>query len=612
MLRRYDVRLVSLLMKLRFTGIRYSLQRFLRALSLWSCLIFVTACGGGGGVGQLTMGPSGPVVADKLAFPTHAPIDTADTATTDAATPTPASVPVNLSYQLPADGSLSSISRRINGSSLRTPQYTSASNTKITIGVTPFGGATATFGPTPCTTITCTISFTATPGPNTLVFTLTDNALNVLSSFSKVIIVEPNNLNTLKFTANPVVNTVTLILATATLNAGVLGQDLLTVNAKDIDGNTIAGTGNYLDLNGIPLALTISVHNVTAGGTGSVSIVGPPRITGPGQSPIHAQYDGNWLDHADISVNASSTAVTSLTGTTLTIKPQMAAQWTIPGGNTYPTGIVKGADGNLWFTEFTNYIEKVTTSGVFTLYSIPSGASNPESVALGGDGNVWFTEAAHSKIGRITTGGSVTEFNSPAAVANVLGYFGPNSNAPDGTIWYPESGTAKVVRILPDGTMTQIAVPANPGAMTAGPDNNLWVAAFNTSAIWRVAPSGVINSYVIPTAGVNVGGITTGGDGNIWFSEFNKSMIGRLVVSTGVITEFPTVTGGAGPLALVTGVDGNVWFLEYSINKIASITPAGVVKEYTAAGGPQGICVGNDGNIYFTEDSSNKIAKFVF
>jgi len=63
-------------------------------------------------------------------------------------------------------------------------------------------------------------------------------------------------------------------------------------------------------------------------------------------------------------------------------------------------------DGNVWFTEqIGNKIGRITTGGTFTEFPVPTAACQPQGVASGPDGNIWFTEQTGSKIGRITTGG---------------------------------------------------------------------------------------------------------------------------------------------------------------------------------------------------------------
>ena len=79
--------------------------------------------------------------------------------------------------------------------------------------------------------------------------------------------------------------------------------------------------------------------------------------------------------------------------------------------------------------------------------SLASG-SGPNSITSGPDGNLWFTEVGKDAIGRITTGGVVTEFTQ-GLPANVT----PNiiTAGPDGNLWFTENGLSAIGRITPQG-----------------------------------------------------------------------------------------------------------------------------------------------------------------
>jgi hypothetical protein len=65
--------------------------------------------------------------------------------------------------------------------------------------------------------------------------------------------------------------------------------------------------------------------------------------------------------------------------------------------------ITSGPDGNLWFTEDqTSRIGKITTNGTITEYSsgITAGAV-PLYITTGSDRNLWFTELSGNRIGRM-------------------------------------------------------------------------------------------------------------------------------------------------------------------------------------------------------------------
>src|SRR5438876_208686 len=164
-----------------------------------------------------------------------------------------------------------------------------------------------------------------------------------------------------------------------------------------------------------------------------------------------------------------------------------------------------------------------------------------------------------------------------------------------------------------------------PTSIIAGRDGNLWFTERFGNKIGRIAPtSGLITEFCqVLTAGNPSGitgsprGITVGPDGNIWFAEVS-GVIGR-ITSAGVITEFASdLIRDSGPFAITAGRDGNLWFTEFFGNRIAQITPAGVVTEFpplpnpAPLNGPRAITAGHDGNLWFTESNSNKIGRVVF
>jgi hypothetical protein len=227
-----------------------------------------------------------------------------------------AQVPVRLTYALASvkQKALNALSTKY-----RRLQYVSSSNTLLNITVTLIGGSPTTYGPIACTATACTASFSANPGFNTIALVLTDDSGNVLSRFNVQKIIQPSGLNTINFTANPVVHSVSLQLASINTLIGTPVNDVLIVNAQDSDGNTIVGNAPYIDSNGDPVTLSLHVTNNQAGGTGTVTIQGPSIITGPNQATIYAHYDGNTLASATISVTTSSGTVAILTNATLKI-----------------------------------------------------------------------------------------------------------------------------------------------------------------------------------------------------------------------------------------------------------------------------------------------------
>jgi streptogramin lyase len=250
----------------------------------------------------------------------------------------------------------------------------------------------------------------------------------------------------------------------------------------------------------------------------------------------------------------------------------------------------------------------------FSEFTIPTPNSVPTALLFGPDGNIWFTEQTGNKIGRVTLDGVFTEYTIPTTVPpdpvqNPTGSSRPTDLAvgPDGALWFGELFGNKIGRITVDGAITEYPLPtpnSQPGGIIAGPDGNLWITENGTNRIGRMTPAGVITEFTIsttiPVTADNPSGsslprfIRNGPDGNLWFTEFGANKVAR-ITPAGVITEYPvptTVTpspaiklvgippkptsnvlGSSQPRGLVTGPDGDLWFGEFAADKIGRLDP---------------------------------------
>jgi streptogramin lyase len=267
-------------------------------------------------------------------------------------------------------------------------------------------------------------------------------------------------------------------------------------------------------------------------------------MTPCGPGGITAGPDGNlWF------VESNSNRIGRITpGGAITTFP-------LPTPNSLPSGITTGPDGNLWFTEdVSDQIGRITPSGALTEFPpLPTPNSGPVEITAGPDGNLWFTENGSDKIGRITPGGTLTEFPLPTSDDVPWGI----ATGPDGNLWFTESGSdtqvprhiirpSQIGRITPGGSITEFPLPRNgsdpvydglamPQGITAGPDGNLWFAEWNGNRIGRITPGGAITTFPLPTPDSEPSGITTGRDGNLWFTERH----GVTIISMLLANPFP-------------------------------------------------------------------------
>ena len=183
------------------------------------------------------------------------------------------------------------------------------------------------------------------------------------------------------------------------------------------------------------------------------------------------------------------------------------------GGN--PDGVAVTPDGTAWFAESgANKIGKVTAGGSFTEYPVPpqpGDSGTLQGITVGADGNLWFT--TYSYIGRMTPSGSFTFF--PITRYNYAYDITPG---PDGNVWFTEV-LGIVGYVTPAGAVTEFSVGSgiNPAFITAGP-GGLWFTCPCSSGtyVYHITTAGSLAQYVLPSS---MGGgmsppVPTGGCGS--------------------------------------------------------------------------------------------------
>jgi len=307
-------------------------------------------------------------------------------------------------------------------------------------------------------------------------------------------------------------------------------------------------------------------------------------------------------------------------------------EFNVPGG---VFGITAGPDGNLWFTG-AGAIGRITPSGTITEFPVPGSA--PGAITAGPDGNLWFLDNGTGKIGRITTGGSFTEF--PVPTASTLQRI---TAGPDGNLWFTEdvlSNTGhnnkidgKIGRITTGGSITEFPLPKNcafefcgPVGITAGPDGNLWFAATDVNKIGRITPRAALPSFPCqrPVGPLMAAGLSPSQPGRMATSGFTEAAndIGR-ITPAGLVTQFPVAgvcvpNEGCGAFGIIAGPDGNLWFTEGAVDStddIGRLTPAGSFTAFplptdgSDGSEPYNITAGPDGNVWFTEVLAREIGR---
>ena len=290
-----------------------------------------------------------------------------------------------------------------------------------------------------------------------------------------------------------------------------------------------------------------------------------------------------------------------------------------PGFETVPARIITGPDSNLWFTEAgRGSIGRLTPGGTLTEFPVP-GAVSLNAIALGSDGAMWFTDGGASYIGRITTAGVITTY--PLTSGN---YAVDITSGADGNLWFTEINTpvgAAVApgrpiqnRVQPSAASLNAIVPDCPFLPSPGTSTGITAPGY----LVRMTTQGVVTtfgSYVGP------GSITSGPDGNIWF-VVNLGGIAKVTTSGAQLSLFPVSSNGQFYYlqSITKGPDGKLWFTAdttpdcsgNSTNSVASITTSGQVtlRFVSLNGGASGqIVTGPDSNLWFINGHGNQISR---
>lgn len=258
---------------------------------------------------------------------------------------------------------------------------------------------------------------------------------------------------------------------------------------------------------------------------------------------------------------------------------------------------------------------------VTSQYKIPTANSKPASIALGADGNLWFTEFSASKIGQLNTAGKITEVVTPTRRAEPNGIAsgpGPNVN-----LWFTETALGKVAQITTSGPpYIEYSIPATgtqPANIALGSDGNMWITDPGTNSIWKVAqihrkPFVKFTQFLL-TGNAKPDFITNGPDGALWFTEPGTNRIGRLPISGSPLSEYDVTPKDAHPAGIAPGSDNGLWFVEQKARKIVRMSLTGVITasyDLNGAVSPDAILQGVDGNFYFTDTGGNKMGQFFF
>jgi virginiamycin B lyase len=308
-------------------------------------------------------------------------------------------------------------------------------------------------------------------------------------------------------------------------------------------------------------------------------------------------------------------AALAVTGLTLSLSTTAGAapsdrlkQFKVPTSGSSPEHITRTSDGNFWFTEsFINApnapamnVGRVTPTGAVTEFQACTDCF-PTDIVQGSDGDLYFTKN-DATLGHITTAGQ--------SLPDIPGIFSPNGNGlavhgPD--IWVADFNNAALHHYnVTTKVMTDVTVPARSLDVTVDGSGTVWFTSID-GPVWRFNPSTGAATMI------DVGGasreINVASNGAIWFTDRFGQRVGWIdPAHNNAVTVF-TVTGG--PEDIAPAADGSMWFTQTTAGTISRITPAGVIAAVSKAvkgTEPTGITVAPNGDPWFAMLAGDKIA----
>src|SRR3954470_16702625 len=309
-------------------------------------------------------------------------------------------------------------------------------------------------------------------------------------------------------------------------------------------------------------ALSMALATVVAATMATSASAAPPdklkqfRVPTTGSTPEHITRasDGNfWFTESFINApNAAAKNVGRITPAGQVTEFQVCT-------DCFPTDIVQGSDGVLYFTKNDAALGRITTAGV-TMPDIGTFVFNGNGLAVDGN-NIWISDFNHPTMHRYNViTGVFTDFATPAPTLDVT------VDHASGTVWFTQ-------------TDSQI------GRMNPG-----------TGAVTEIPQTSDVREISVAT------------DGAVWFTERFASMVGRINPATNAVALFAV---GGGPEDIAAAAGGAMWFTRTTTGDIEEISAAGVIiNQSKAVKGtePTGITVAPDGSPWFTMLAADKIA----
>ena len=308
-----------------------------------------------------------------------------------------------------------------------------------------------------------------------------------------------------------------------------------------------------------------------------------------------------------VAVAAATVLASTIATSVSAAPPDKLKQFRVPTSGSSPEHIIRTTDGNFWFTEsFINAsntvaqnLGRITPTGQVTEFHACDSCF-PTDLVQGSDGDLYFTKN-DAPLGHLTTSGV-----SLPDVGERFSFNGNGLAVSGDNIWISDFNNAIMHRYnVASGLFTSFTVPAPTLDVTVDALGRVWFT-HTDSRIGRLNPAtGAVTEITLTN---EVREINVATDGAVWFTERFASQVGRIDPATGAVTEFAV---GGGPEDIAPAAGGTMWFTRTTTGDIEQISPAGVILNASKAvkgTEPTGITVAPNGNPWFAMLAADKIA----
>src|SRR5438094_128796 len=325
----------------------------------------------------------------------------------------------------------------------------------------------------------------------------------------------------------------------------------------------------------------------------------------------------------------------------------------------YLNGIAADSAGNVYVTDFSNTIRKITSAGVVTtlagtpgVYGSADGTGSaaqfwqPWGIAVDSAGVVYVADQGNSTIRKITPAGVVTTIAGAAGVfgsadgsGSAASFNSPGGIAVDssGNLCVADTGNETIRKITSAGVVTTLAGAPGIAGSTDGTGGaarlyypyaltvtgtTLYVADTFNSTIRKITSNGVVTTFAgaagVPGSADGTSaqfqypfGVAADKTGNLYVADYLNSTI-RKITSAGVVTTLAGTAGVIGsadgtssaaqffyPFAVAVDGAGNVYVADTNNYTVRKITPAGVVTTLAGLAGNHDYTDGTGSNARF-------------